>query len=67
MVREQRRRLETVESELADVRRRLGRLWDIVETDDDVPADADIRIKANAETPVCLPASSGESIHIWAG
>ena len=61
MVREQRRRLETVESELADVRRRLGRLWDIVETDDDVPADADIRINANAERRSLLEASLKEA------
>ena len=57
LVREQRRRLETIESELADVRRRLGRLWDIVETTDDVPADKDIRVKANTERQSLLEAS----------
>ena len=40
LVREQRRRLETIETQLADVRRRLDRLWDIVETTDDIPGDA---------------------------
>ena len=61
LVREQRRRLETIASELADVRRRLGRLWDIVETTDDVPADTDIRIKANTERRSLLEASLKEA------
>ena len=61
LVREQRRRLETVESELADVRRRLGRLWDIVETTDDAPADMDIQIKVNAERRSLLEASLNEA------
>ena len=61
LVREQRRRLETIESELADVRRRLGRLWDIVETTDDIPADADIRIKANTDRRSLLEASLKEA------
>ena len=61
LVREQRRRLETIESELADVRRRLGRLWDIVETTDDVPADMDVRIKANTDRRSLLEASLREA------
>ena len=61
LAREQRRRLETIESELADVRRRLGRLWDVVETADDVPADMDIRIKANTERRSLLEASLEEA------
>ena len=61
LVREQRRRLETVESELANVRRRLGRLRDIVETTHDAPADMDIRIKANAERRSLLEASLKEA------
>ena len=61
LVREQRRRLETIESELADVRRRLGRLWDVVETSDDVPADMDIRIKANTERRSLLEGSLEEA------
>ena len=60
LVREQRRRLETIEPELADVRRRLGQLWDIVETTDDVPADMDIRIKTNTERRSLLEASLKE-------
>ena len=61
LIREQRGRLETIESELADVRRRLGRLWDVVETSDDVPADMDIRIKANTERRSLLEASLEEA------
>ncbi len=61
LVREQRRRLETVEAELADVRRRLGRLWDIVETAADVPSDMDLRIKANTERRSLLDASLKEA------
>ena len=61
LVREQRRRMETIESELSDVRRRLGRLWDVVETTNDVPADMDIRIKANTERRSLLEASLEEA------
>ena len=61
LVREQRGRLETIESELADVRRRLGRLWYVVETSDDVPADMDVRIKANTERRSLLEASLKEA------
>ena len=61
LVREQRRRLETIETQLADVRRRLGRLWDIVETTDDIPGDADLRIKANTERRSLLEASLREA------
>ena len=61
LVREQRRRLETVEAELADVRRRLGRLWDVVETTNDVPTDMDLRIKANTERRNLLEASLKEA------
>ena len=49
MAHEQRRRLETIESELADVRRRLGRLWDLVETTDDDLPNTVLRIKANRD------------------
>ena len=46
---------------MADVRRRLGRLWDVVETTDDVPADMDIRIKANTDRRSLLEASLKEA------
>ena len=43
------------------MRRRLGRLWDVVETSDDVPTDADLRIKANTERRSLLEASLKEA------
>ena len=61
LVREQRGKMETIESELVAVRRRLGRLWDIVETTDEVPADTGIRIKANTERRSLLEASLEEA------
>ncbi len=49
MAHEQRKRLETIESELAEVRRGLDRLWDLVETTDDDLANNAARIKAHRE------------------
>ena len=43
------------------MRRRLGRLWVIVETSDEVTSDADIRIKANTERRSLLEASLKEA------
>ena len=40
VAREQRKRLETVEDELEDVKRKLGRIWHLVETTDTDMADA---------------------------
>ena len=43
---EQRERLETIEDELEDVKRKLGRIWHFVETADDIHmADASARIR----------------------
>ncbi len=42
---EQRTRLETIEDELEDVKRKLGRIWHFVETTDIDMADASERIK----------------------
>ena len=57
MVREQRGRLETIESELKDVRRRLGRLWDLPKTGQDDDMDnTTLRIKTNGERRRCLEA-----------
>ena len=61
LVREQRRRLETIESELVDVRRRLGRRWYIVESTDVDPADTAPRIRANRDRQVRLEASLQEA------
>ena len=62
LVQEQRRRIETIESELKDVRRRLDRLWDFVESSDDDLADtATPRIRANRDQQVRLEASLQEA------
>ena len=37
---DQRQRLETIEKELEDVKKRLGRIWQIIETTDIEMADA---------------------------
>ena len=47
--REQRKRLETIEDELEDVKRKLGRIWHFVETTDIDMADASDRIKEHRE------------------
>ena len=49
VAREQRKKLETIESELADVRRRLDRLYNLVETTDLDMADVTPRIRDHRE------------------
>ena len=49
VAREQRKRLETIEDELEDVKRKLGRIWHFVETTDINMADASDRIKEHRE------------------
>ena len=46
---EQRKRLQTLEDELEDVKRKLGRIWHFVETTDVDMADASDRIKEHRE------------------
>ena len=46
---EQRKRLETIEDELEDVKRRLGQIWNAIETTDINMADASDRIKEHRE------------------
>ena len=46
---EQRKRLRTIEVELEDVKRRLGRIWNAIETSDIDIADASDRIKEHRE------------------
>ena len=46
---EQRKKLRTVEDELEDVKRRLGRIWNAIETSDIDIADASDRIKEHRE------------------
>ena len=49
VTREQRRRLETIEDDLEDVKRKLGRIWHFIETSDAVMADASDRIREHRE------------------
>ena len=49
VTREQRKRLETIEDELEDVKRKLGRIWHFIETSDAVMADASGRIREHRE------------------
>ena len=60
----QRKRLETIESELAVVRRRLERLWDLVETTDVDPASTALKIEAHRERQRRLEASAAEATAI---
>ena len=46
---EQRKRLRTIQDELEDVKRRLGRIWNAIETSDIDIADASDRIKEHRE------------------
>ncbi len=46
---EQRKMLETIEGELEDVKRRLGRIWNAIETTEIDMADASDRIKEHRE------------------
>ena len=45
VARDQRQRLETIEEELEDVKKRLGRIWNHIETTDTEMADASDRIR----------------------
>ena len=45
VAREQRERLESIEEELEDVKRKLGRIWHVIETTDIEMADASDRIR----------------------
>ena len=49
VAREQRKRLETIEDELEEVKRKLGRIWHLVENTDTDLADASDRIKEHRE------------------
>ena len=46
---DQRKRLRIIEDELEDVKRRLGRIWNVIETSDVDMADASDRIKEHRE------------------
>ena len=61
VAREQRRRLQTIENELEDVKRKLGRIWHFVETTDINMADASDRIGEHRERKERLEDTAGEA------
>ena len=60
LVQEQRGRLEIIESELKDLRRRLDRIWEMLESTDDYLADLPPQIRANRDRQLHLEASLQE-------
>ena len=61
LAREQRKLLETIESEIADAHRRLERLFDLLETTDDDVANAALRINTHLERQGRLEDSEAEA------
>ena len=58
---EQRERLENIEEELEEVKRRLGRIWQVIETTDIEMADASERIKEHRERKEKLEVAAEEA------
>ena len=58
---EQRQKLESIEDELEDVKRRLGRIWQVIETTDIEVADASERIREHLEHEEKLEVAAGEA------
>ena len=58
---EQRQRLENIEDELEDVKRRLGRIWQVIETTDIEMSDAEARIREHRERKEKLEAAAEEA------
>ena len=63
---EQRQRLETVEAELEEVKRKLARVWHFIENSDIKMADASDRIKEHRERQERLEEAAGEARAILA-
>ena len=61
VAREQRKRLKTIENELEDVKRKLGRIWHVIETSDIDTADAADRIRDHRERQERLEDSATEA------
>ncbi len=61
VAREQRERLENIEEELEDVKRRLGRIWQVIETTDIEMADASERIREHRERKEKLEIAAEEA------
>ena len=58
---EQRQRLETIEGELEDVKKRLGRIWNFIETSDTEMAEASDRIREHRERKETLEIAAEEA------
>ena len=58
---ELRQKLETIEEELEDVKRRLGRIWQVIETTDVEMTDASERIREHRERKERLEAAAEEA------
>ena len=61
VAREQRERLETIDEELEDVKKRLGRIWQVIETTDIEMADASERIREHRERKEKLEIAAEEA------
>ena len=61
VAREQRQKLESIEEELEDVKRKLGRIWHIIETTDIEMADASDRIREHRERKEKLEVAAEEA------
>ena len=61
VAKEERERLEAIERELEDVKRRLARIWQLLETTDIEMADASDRIKEHRERQRQLEAAAQEA------
>ena len=61
VARDQRQRLETIEEELEDVKKRLGRIWNHIETTDTEMADASDRIREHRERKEKLEVAAEEA------
>ena len=58
---EQRQKLQSIEEELEEVKRRLGRIWHAIETTDIEMADASDRIKEHRERKEKLEVAADEA------
>ena len=61
MAREQRKRLKVIEEELEEVKKRLGRIWHVIETTDIEMSDATDRIKEHRERKEKLEAAAEDA------
>ena len=62
VAREQRKRLKVIRDELDEVKRRLGKIWQVIETSDHDIADASDRIREHRERKEKLEAAEEEAM-----